>query len=473
MVVALLAALAVVAPQAASAGQHAIYVGWYLQDQKIGYQTYLSKPDTLKGRTVLKATTTADLWMEGRRTHCVSVVYSEPTGHPIQMICDESSRETNLHEELSFGRDTIDFKSEVNGKLTEKKLPLPTDGVVVDPIAPVFPFDGSKLGSSVKVYVPSPLQMNLLEQANVFAGKTTVDVRGRSFTANRVVMKGQGQDSEIYCSDSGDLIEQKLNDRQELVVETKETVLSGISKDVELSDFLVIATIPNMPNPSEIRELKLAVKVDKVDALPSDDHQTAIKTPDGWLLDVHPQSVFADPRSTIAYAAGLQPDWLKPDEKILCNDSRFVKLAKEIVGRETDIRNAVAKIQDYVSKRMRYDEDTLSGSSQRNAFEIWKSGRGVCGDYSLLSATLLRAAGIPTRLAWGLVTSDSAHGDLDPHCWVSIFDGTHWVDIESMQAGIVETSPGYIELGGGGYAQWTGEPLDQFFKATFTVVSSQ
>ena len=84
----------------------------------------------------------------------------------------------------------------------------------------------------------------------------------------------------------------------------------------------------------------------------------------------------------------------------------------------------------------------------RDAFEVFQTKEGVCRDCAVLTAALMRAVGIPTRLATGLVTWD---GTFYYHAWVEVWDGSQWIGMDSaapsdrISAGHVKLSEGNVD----------------------------
>ena len=62
-----------------------------------------------------------------------------------------------------------------------------------------------------------------------------------------------------------------------------------------------------------------------------------------------------------------------------------------------------------------------------SAGEAWQDGRGVCQDFSHITLSLLRAAGIPARYVSGYIHSEDAEvgvsGLGESHAWVEVWNG--------------------------------------------------
>jgi hypothetical protein len=94
------------------------------------------------------------------------------------------------------------------------------------------------------------------------------------------------------------------------------------------------------------------------------------------------------------------PSYLEDAPYLDVKDARIRERARTIVGTETDPARKAAKIRAWVHGQMKPKTNI---GVLRSATDILAAPEGVCRDYSILFATLARAAGIPTRLCGGIV----------------------------------------------------------------------
>jgi transglutaminase-like putative cysteine protease len=81
-------------------------------------------------------------------------------------------------------------------------------------------------------------------------------------------------------------------------------------------------------------------------------------------------------------------------------DDRIRTLTQDIVGAETNPALQARRILDYVLENLRYDHSACS--LQASAEWALSKKTGHCSDYHGLTASLARAAGIPSRVAYGI-----------------------------------------------------------------------
>ncbi len=145
--------------------------------------------------------------------------------------------------------------------------------------------------------------------------------------------------------------------------------------------------------------------------------------------------------------AGKSYDSGDEDLRIYTTDDLFIdsdnpiiiEAAKKTVGDETDPVKKAKKLYNYVASKLRYDFARAKENYDfMYASEILKIGKGVCADYAILYAALLRASGIPARVVGGipsfLILSQKGQ-ELDVgHAWTEVkLPGYGWIPIDITQ----------------------------------------
>jgi transglutaminase-like putative cysteine protease len=106
------------------------------------------------------------------------------------------------------------------------------------------------------------------------------------------------------------------------------------------------------------------------------------------------------------------------------------KKAREVVGDAADRTEATQRLVDFVFDYVA-KEPTVGVP---NGLEVLYSRRGDCNEHTALFSSLARAAGIPTRIAAGVVysTSIGAKGAFYYHAWPEVRLGgpTDWVPVD-------------------------------------------
>jgi transglutaminase-like putative cysteine protease len=100
------------------------------------------------------------------------------------------------------------------------------------------------------------------------------------------------------------------------------------------------------------------------------------------------------------------------------------KKAAELRGTETNSYKVAQNIRKWIHANMKPD---YTIGVPRGCADVLKKPRGVCRDYATLFAGLARAAGIPTRVAGGIMY---AQGKFFYHAWVECWVGK-WVPFDA------------------------------------------
>ncbi len=129
---------------------------------------------------------------------------------------------------------------------------------------------------------------------------------------------------------------------------------------------------------------------------------------------------------------------LRSEGRLVVGGAEFEELVTPLRERASAPAELAAKIVELVHGRMRYELNPASV----DATTVLRRGAGDCTEYSVLTASLLRTAGVPAELREGMLASG---GELVAHAWVAYHDGTTWREIDPT-AGEAFVGSGHIEL---------------------------
>jgi transglutaminase-like putative cysteine protease len=156
---------------------------------------------------------------------------------------------------------------------------------------------------------------------------------------------------------------------------------------------------------------------------------------DTLLLNGGPQSY--DPPYLTITARGpdssAAPEPLLPEQRaaaiapgsfVLSEHPRVVELASEIVDLAAPEIEKVRAILNWVQRNM----DQKPTFSIPNTLEVLNRRSGDCNEFAVMFASLARAAGVPTRIAMGLVFVEDA---FYYHAWCECYLG-RWVAVDPI-----------------------------------------
>lgn len=423
------------------------WMGIYLQGQKIGYSYAETNPTQLNGKEVSLTRSRMEIGTQmlgaSMRILVDTSTWSDSKGAPIKSeFRMESSGRTMSVNALYFA-DRIESSMVTGEGETSKTIPVPNGKSIVLDATDLIKTGGLSQ-SGMKQLIFSPETLELVEVTINSKGAQKVTVSGQEVTANVIEIVDPLAPSTLYLSSKGDLIKMVGPLGIEMVPETEEEArkFTGMA-EVDLASASRLHVDGQFDRTKPVRFQVSGVDLSK---MPSGDAQTVGKKSDAWVINIKPFTN-ADRKITIANAAkGVDKKWLQPEARVPSDDPEFKKLAKDIVGNEKNLWNAVQSIRDYVHGKMGVNAGI---GVMRDAKEILKSQEGVCRDHAILTGTILRSAGIPTRFANGLVYYA---GDFYYHAWVEVWDGKNWIGVDSTRPGLIIDS-GYIKTSHGTVGQ--------------------
>ena len=136
--------------------------------------------------------------------------------------------------------------------------------------------------------------------------------------------------------------------------------------------------------------------------------------------------------------------FLKPSKQVQSKDSEVVRKAAELTADATTQRDAVDAILNFVADHIRYETPPKS----YDALYGLSTGTGNCQNYAHLACALMRASGIPARVAIGLTLKDKWKIPLDDrgsslvqgmgeglHAWIEVwFPELGWLPCDPQQS---------------------------------------
>jgi len=127
-------------------------------------------------------------------------------------------------------------------------------------------------------------------------------------------------------------------------------------------------------------------------------------------------------------------------------DSALVGKSEELCAEVTDDYDKIYTLYDYVAENILYDyikAVTVKPGYIPDADETLATGRGICFDFSVLLAGMLRQQGIPTKLVIGKHMSTNPP---IPHAWTKVYVDGNWMIMDATLRVDAYLDPDYMEL---------------------------
>jgi tetratricopeptide (TPR) repeat protein len=154
--------------------------------------------------------------------------------------------------------------------------------------------------------------------------------------------------------------------------------------------------------------------------------------PDAVYLQVRQQ----EPTDSLApFPVQIDKRYLQATPYLQVYDTELDQTALRVIGPETRAYYAARKLQQWVYQNIANKDYSLGFATAKETFE---RKQGDCTEHAVLLASLLRSAGIPARVAIGLIylpDEDSELGKFVFHMWTEAYIGTtqrgEWVALDA------------------------------------------
>jgi transglutaminase-like putative cysteine protease len=211
------------------------------------------------------------------------------------------------------------------------------------------------------------------------------------------------------------------------------------------SDFGVTTLIKadkRITNPYETSEIVYRIEItdeDPFETIPQDDRQKLSKDENGKVLLTIKSF---DPRQSAPEGAKKpKPEFLESNNWLQSDNAKVIQAAKDAVGDATDPWDKAQRIEKWVHQNI---SEKNFGRALDSAAVVVETRSGDCTEHGVLLAAMARAAGIPARVAVGLVYAErlAAFGY---HMWSEVYINGRWIPVDGT-LGLGHASPGHIKI---------------------------
>lgn len=134
--------------------------------------------------------------------------------------------------------------------------------------------------------------------------------------------------------------------------------------------------------------------------------------------------------------------YLQYSTYVVANDD-IKKIARTIVGRETNPIRMARKLYDWTYQNINYwvkDPDNLKASPAGSATYCLTTKSGNCTDFHSLFSSLAISVGLPNRMIYGSLLKPALNGfdvDASYHCWLEFYaPKLGWIPLDASLANI-------------------------------------
>lgn len=413
-----------------------------LAGSKLGYR-HLERHAT-KDEIINKETLVITLSQPGAADATTTTVleYREsPEGAPISISKRVSSATTNHNMRAVVDTNVLHLiQNDLTGNTTDYAIPQPF--FLPEGLRQVLATGAGQ--TSPFTYFTWNFSNQQFEQIQLIVKPyTAADQPAYAWQIQRQVMTNQARYSEIFTDTAfRPLTEISRSGGDELRIE-------NCSYECATADFQAVTHVYRqlIASPYKISDAALRGKIryqllgEFSDTPPSTTEQTV--TPINGGVEI---TVCTDCAPETSLSPALLNTYLQTNYWLASDNAIFHTTVDDVLG-ERNISPAakMRRLSHFVSRHMN-SEATYSGYA--TALEAYHSKQGDCTEHALLLASLARAAGIPSRVVFGLAYNNERFLGRKyvfvPHAWVQAWTGEQW---QSFDSGLGRFTAGHIALG--------------------------
>ncbi len=277
-----------------------------------------------------------------------------------------------------------------------------------------------KVGEKTRIPWFDPLSLTGKDSVIEYRGKERILIHGRVQNLHHFIEIAAGARVNSWLDDNGEVIKEESPAGFVFVKEAKFKALAGSEKGPELLSAVSAKIIGSMPPLGDLKQMNYRLHL-------AEDHEFKLNSGrqkySGGLLTLDLESL-PDPSVTGTSPCRQIDADLAATPSVQSDHPKIRQLAARIVsGKTTDLAKARA-LAGYVFSHL--EKRPVLGLP--DALTTLDSGRGDCNEHAVLFAALARAAGIPCRIAAGVVFFKEA---FYYHAWNEVCLDGRWISLDT------------------------------------------
>jgi hypothetical protein len=302
------------------------------------------------------------------------------------------------------------------GTGSEEDIVLKNKPVLDPAIVPDMFREGLIVGKKYTLSVFDPSTLGRQEMTLEVVGKEKIPVMNKEVEAIRIKGSAGSNTLSLWITDKGEILKEESPMGFVLVAESREEAIRGLSPSADITGHSAVPF--NMRLPDNTRYLSVRLSGINLKDFDIDGGRQSLRGNTVQIRREDIEEVAGEPR----HKGEAQSEYLRDTMFIQSKDPAIVATARRIVKGETDSLKAAGLICSWVYRNLRKEPSITVPV----ATEVLRSMRGDCNEHTVLYVALARAAGIPSRIALGLVY---ANGFFYYHAWPEIY-AEGWIAVD-------------------------------------------
>lgn len=297
------------------------------------------------------------------------------------------------------------------------------------------------VGEEMVIDTFDPMTLSMTKARVKCTGTETITIGDKAVPVRVVETSMNGIATKAWVDEQEQVVRAETPFGFSLEMTTSEEALKPIEGgDANLIEMVAIR--PTGPKPFRgAKRISMRLTGVSADTLPPTDENQSV------IADAYVIMVPDVPDAATAAPSAPDEDTLASDALVQANNPKIQETAAEIVGAETDVWRKAERLYTWVYENI----EKVPVLSIPSALEVLETRKGDCNEHTVLFTALARAAGVPTRIAIGVVWSNELDGFFY-HAWPEVYVG-RWIPMDPTLGQLVADAT-HLKLLNGNIEKW-------------------
>ena len=317
--------------------------------------------------------------------------------------------------------DTLKGEITTGGQTSPFSLPLSEPLYLPATAQTALRHNPLQTGETRQFTVFSPLSLKPETLTVTVVGPERIRIHDQEVETIKETIQFGGTTLTSWVDSKGNVLKEEAPLGLVLIREKKEQALNGWQKSTP-PDIALTTAIPvrhPLPSPRTLTFLQI-----KISAFQDGFAFPPRQAQEGKILTITAEDPASLQSYTLPFADSQFAADLAPTPFLQSTHPRIVELAASLLAGKKDALQATKRLLAWTYQTL----DKVPTAGIPTALEALESGRGDCNEHAVLFTALARSAGIPARIAVGMVYMDSA---FYYHAWSEVWLG-RWVAIDPV-----------------------------------------
>jgi transglutaminase-like putative cysteine protease len=307
---------------------------------------------------------------------------------------------------------------DTGGKTRKERIQLSSPPYLSPNIKPAILLMGLETGKQYRFPVFNPATMSTEQTTISVESKDSLKIGNEEKTIYKLKESFQGMETTSWITQDGETIKEESGLGYSLIKESRDEAKKR-DKGGPVVDIISLTMIPSDPIKDSGKTTYVRASLRGVDlrGFQLDGDRQSLK---GDVIEIREEDVPS--AYHLPYAEKELADYLLPNALIQSDDRKIIDQSKRILSGETDAREAAKKLNEWVYTAI----EKKPVVSIPSALDVLNERAGDCNEHTALYTALARAAGIPTRMAAGIVYLNNG---FYYHAWPEVWVG-RWMAVD-------------------------------------------